>query len=648
MQTSFLDESTDAATRWSFEVVRSWKTFTDYLEGARRLRVISYCDTPRMIAEIFEEFELEELELVAGNVKDYRERLTEEDVELVDRLEQLKRSGRLRIYTCPRKTVHSKMYLVDRPDGRATLITGSANLTRNSWTNHTNHLAVFETGRGSASYEAFLEDYEAQKTDYGEPFLEDLTDRIEAEEDREREEVIREWVAGRTTDRDEVQEVNMKLAEQVLEADGAGENSEIHLSLRGFDPDVQNQIKTDFQSLGGTAGPDSVQIGTGGFSTFLKRRFGVPGLWVADGSVYFVPPGGAKVELTRAIPDEGGPIDEVLDLFERYFETVEKYGQTNEPEAVKAHMWEAILYFLWAPFVNEQARLYRERQVPGLDKRLPFLYLQGESNSGKGTLLQFGLRLISGNAVTGPLDADEVGRRKIRGLRKAHSSFPLAVDDIDKTKLNGMEPLRNYWARWDGDSRYPTLIFTSNDRKPKKWFRNRAKILSLDVMFDPSPAGEAEVQRLIQRESPLFGWVATKLAERFRTGEIPMEADVLGPVRTAVLELYEAAGRSIPPYMSGQPAEVRYDPGRRQWRRLFEDGTFAVERRQDALYLVFDEDLRPWKIGEFRRDLPADVRATQEGRRIVVKSPDRFDEWLGEVTSGGWWARIRRKLGGSG
>ena len=70
--------------------------------------VVSYCDPPRLLLELFDEFEFEALELISGNVKDYRDRLTDEDTDLVDRLERLKREGRLMIYTCPTKTVRSE------------------------------------------------------------------------------------------------------------------------------------------------------------------------------------------------------------------------------------------------------------------------------------------------------------------------------------------------------------------------------------------------------------------------------------------------------------------------------------------------------------------------------------------------------------
>lgn len=637
---SSLQETDSNAYSLALNTVKSWTSFRSYLDDARKLWVVSYCDSPKVLLQLFDEFELDTLEIVSGNVKDYRERLTDEDTDLVDRLERLKREERLVIYTCPTKTVHSKLYLMETADGTMRCMTGSANLTKNSWSNHTNHLAVFETPRDTDLFDAFRRDYVDHRDSYGDRFLDDLTDQIDAQDDEDRTTVIQNWVAGRSSTRDEVEEVNMKMAQQAIEQNGSADE-DIQLSLRGFDPGVQDQVKEEFQSLGGTTGPDSAAIDTGGFSRFLNRRFGIPGMWVDEACVHFAPPGGPKQTFADPIPDDPAPINDALAHFERYFATVDKYGQTNEPEAVKAHMLETILFFLWAPFVNEHARLFARKNVPSLDKRLPFLYLQGESNSGKGTLLEFGLRLISGGTVTAPVDADEVGRKKMRMLRQAHSSFPLAVDDIEKSKVHGLDPLRNYWTQWDEDSRFPTVIFTSNDRKPNKWFRNRSKMLSLDVMFDSTPEAEAEVQTIIQTDSPLFDWVAHRLLTGYQTGSLDMDADVLAPVRTVLFDLYDRADRTVPAYLNDEPAEDRYDPGRRKWRRMAENSQFTMTRKQDNLQLTFDDDVRPWKIAEFRRHLPANARADQEGHSIIVRSPDHFEAWLGEIDTGGVLDRIR-------
>lgn len=62
-----------------------------------------------------------------------------------------------------------------------------------------------------------------------------------------------------------------------------------------------------------------------------------------------------------------------------YFETVDDYGDTNNPTTVKAHMFEAFLYMFWTPFASRFDRAYRAYGL-GLDEALPFLYLHSESN----------------------------------------------------------------------------------------------------------------------------------------------------------------------------------------------------------------------------------------------------------------------------
>lgn len=655
MQTSLLNEPDPGDGEFWFETVRSWTSFKKLIGDAERLWAVSYCDSPDLVTGLFDELELERLEIVVGDISDYRERLSDKDVGLLSRLESLKQSGELQIYTCPTRTVHSKMYLMDLdggqrldgpepPQGSFRLMTGSANFTKNSWTNHTNHFSVFEVNRSSEVFEQLRNDY-FEHREYGERFLDDLTERIASEDSSDREEVIRRWVAGRESARDPMEEASAKLASKVIQEHEESEGGEVALSLNGFEQDFSTEMKDQVQQLGGRAGPDSISMEPGTYGKFLSRQFGIPGLLVEEDGLYFTPPGGATRTLQKPPPPDPEKIGGALSHLEQYLSTVDRYGQTNEPEAVKAHMLETLLYFFWAPFATEHARMLSRRGISSLDKRLPFLYLQGESNSGKGTILEFGLRLISQGTVTTPADADEIGVKSIRSLRQAQSAFPFVVDDIEKDKIRRLDPLRNYWARWEPGQQYPTLIFTSNDRKPRKWFRNRSKMLALNVMFDPGPEAEAEVQGLIEQGSPLFGWIAQDLVEKYRADTVEMDNDPLAPVRRSLFRLYERAGRERPAYAGERPAEKRHDPGRRAWRRLSREQLFDIERRQNKLYIEFEEEMRTWKIAEFRRKLPTQIRADQEGRRIVIRSPGQFKEWLGDTGPEGLAGRIASFFG---
>lgn len=76
-------------TTGHIELFKSYSRFETYFEGAVRIRVVTYCDSPEFILELFDRVpSLEHLEVVVGDVVDYRERLIDKP-ELADRLERL-------------------------------------------------------------------------------------------------------------------------------------------------------------------------------------------------------------------------------------------------------------------------------------------------------------------------------------------------------------------------------------------------------------------------------------------------------------------------------------------------------------------------------------------------------------------------------
>jgi hypothetical protein len=323
------------------EVVRSWRSFRKLFRGARRAWVVSYCDTPRLVAELFDDFGLESLELVAGNASDYRERLTDEDVGLVLRLERLRREGRLRIWVCPRKTAHAKLYVLERADGSYLLASGSANMTKNSWARQVNHMVWLEARRSSPAFQSFWDDYTSVRDGYGEPFLVGLTEQLEgADTESEKEAVVRQWVAGRDPGRDPIEEPAARLADQVArEGLATGTRSEgggelvVTLSLHGTSGSFQSGLKKDVRLHGGTAGPTSVSMGAAAAGRFLVRKFGIPGMWVRDGELVFLPPGGQARVLSAPLPEDSELIGGALAHLEAYLGTVGRHGQTREPEA---------------------------------------------------------------------------------------------------------------------------------------------------------------------------------------------------------------------------------------------------------------------------------------------------------------------------
>lgn len=696
------------------EIFKSWRSFSDVFDGAKRMRVVTYCDSPEFILDLFEDLDdLESLEVVVGDVSDYRERLIDKP-DLADRLEQLRSEGKLVIYLCENKEVHSKLYLIEYNDsvlegededgnedqmtlgGEATVesepedtddgspakvIVGSSNLSRNAWSNQTNVGVVYDTKTDSKLYEEFQELYRDHRDSYnsGGPFLEDLSEQLKLSDD-DREEVIKLYTEGRVGTQDELGEVHGRLADHIdaeveavdlaldggtdtvaeqeseeTELDTEGESSEndpdledapqdrITLSLRGYEESTVDTLSqmTDFDA---TVSNDTLTTTPDAFQRYAQQVFDVPTMHLNetkdelkfhyDGTVYLV----------TQPPSDPEHVDQALAEIEDYFATVDNYGNSNNPTAVKAHMYEALLWFFWAPFANRQAAFYREHGI-NLDKALPYLYVFGESNGGKGTFCRFALSLISGNRVEAPVDADELGKRKVRNLRSAHTSFPAVVDDITKQKVNSLDTLRNYWSGWTGETAYPMFAFISNDKRPGEWFRNRAKILRFDVNFMTSHQGEAEVNRLIDTENPIFQWFGYEYLNRDLV--LGTDSDALREVRAAMQGLYEYADRPLPDYFPTEPAEQVYDTGRERWRNLIDREDVDIAKDSDTLQVTFPESMN-FELHEYKRDPPMTVRIEKRGLDLIIKTPDEFFDWLGETTTDdlreGFLSRARNLL----
>lgn len=651
---------TGTGANFGFEVFRSRRSFTDLFEDAVRLDCITYCESPEIVLGLFEEHGLDELEVIVGDVEDYRERLIDQP-EVADKLERLKEDSALRIYTCPTKTVHSKLYEIEYADGSLTLLCGSPNLTRAGWRNQTNAAVVFRTEPDTDVHDAFREMYDEHKESYAELFLDDLTEEIETSE-QEREAVIERWVEGRTAEKDEIEEVHGTLTEKLLaegEPDGdstpvavdgavvadeveVGDGGEIEaqdaetgdnqspeqemiVSLKGYSDKGKKRIEKAFGDFATVAG-DELRITPTGYGRQLNQVYGVPKMHVdSEEQRLSLTAGEEYRRMGAAPPEDAEAVDHVLGQLESYFETVDKYARTNRRVAMKTHMFEALLYLFWAPFVNLHATHLRRNSLQ-LGKRLPFLFIYGESNSGKGTFTKFALSLLSDGQVSGALDADDFGKRRVRAIRKLDTCFPLVIDDIQKSKIRQTDTLRNYWSNWNPERTYPALVFVSNDTKPDEWFRNRAKLIHFDGQFASNIEGEAEVNRLIEQRNPIFHWFAHLYLGRDRE----LDDDVLAEARAVFSELYDRANRDLPAYFPERPAEKIYDMGRRRWEQAWADGKYTMREEDERLHLEFAGEMEPYEILRFKRDLPERVRAEKYGNELVIKTPGQFRDWLGE------------------
>ncbi len=671
-----------AEMQW--KTVKSWSTFTKFFQDAVHIDAVTYCESPDLLLDLFTEHaeDLETMDVLVGNREEYQSAVN--DVTVARELERYCREDKLLVRLKNRRVVHSKLYRIVKPDDQVSLIVGSANLSHNSWKNQTNSVAVFHTDVDSQLDEQFQAWIQDHRDSYAnEIFMEDLVEKLEQiDDEEEKEKRIELWIDNRDTELSEQGEVHSTVGEELEQLGGdvdkvvsvtddpeeadelislqhdqiQPENSQngdsgvedenepegvtaartpdysITLSTQGCETDgYLNQMGSDLKRRGADVGSDSITTSVEGYTNYLKTRYDLPKMWINDDRTRTHLQQGEHHRILTA-QDDPTPeaLDHALANIEAYIETVDKWGETNNETAVMAHMYEGVLYGLWSPFVNLYAQQFYGNVT--LDNALQYLYIFGESDAGKDKFTEFILRLLSDNLVRGSADADNVGKDQIRSLRNIDTVFPYVISDISKQKIERIETLRNFWRdSWtpENDVSYPTIIFTSNDSRPNDWFRNRTKMLHFDVAFPSNPEDEGfykaqeDLNSILDTHNPIFSYVSRRLL----SDEMYKEASgTVGDVRTIVREFYDIAERDVPPYFPENPANRKYNIGKRKWRQAQDRGDVSFEQRKDHLIASFE--LEPHELYSFRKTLPTKMRPEKSGRNIIIKNPNDFREWL--------------------
>jgi len=424
---------------------------------------------------------VDSLEVIVGDNQhdDYRRSLknTNNAKKIAAQLESLRQDGDLLIHTVDsaRVLLHTKLYIVENQDGSRTLICGSANLSKQAWqgSKQTNVNIAWRTD-GDTPVDEWFERLYAFHKDYATPFMEDLTEEIEDAETAEEEAKIYDiWLGGDEFSDDPIAELNARLdeavdddqvntynvvtdAEEAEKAVFAAEDTDtdpteispekrVRLSPQGLEDAISN--------LDDTLSANNIRINDGeivatpaGIARYKETFTGYPDLNVDRDEKKNV---GLRVddsvlELTAPLPDDPQEVADALDLVEQYIETVGEFGETRTPKETRAHFHEGIIYFCWAPFANYCAHHYAEYESAELDKDLPFLFLHGDNDSGKGMFLRFGTRLISNGYVQEVTTGDDFVKNNIERARASDTVFPYIVDDVAKSKID-RDIIKSYW-----------------------------------------------------------------------------------------------------------------------------------------------------------------------------------------------------------
>jgi len=405
----------------------------------------------------------------------------------------------------------------------------------------------------------------------------------------------------------------------------------IRMGTSKVDKDTADDFGSSLRDRGATVEDHSITAPLSAYNNQVKESTEIPTMTVVPEAEQVVIGDDEDMILVANDPPTPEILDHCLATIEAYIETVQDHGHTQTPVAVMAQMYEAFLYGFWAPFANQYAEALSSPSRT-LDNVLQHLYIEGKSDAGKDKLTEYILRLVSDNTVVSGVDADDVGVGEIRGIREWDTCFPYAIIDAEKKKIQNWSPIRNYWGDWTPTSvDQPCLIFTTNDALPKSEFRNRMKILSMDVSFPSNPEdpgfrdAQDDLAEVLEQENPIFSYVARRMLteQPWTDGNGTIE-----DVRRIFREFYKEAGREQPEYFPAmQPAEKTYDTGRMKWQRDIQGGRVTFESEPDAITADFDRE--EYEVYDYEKRLDKRFMSDKSGTSVYIGAPGEFAEWVG-------------------
>jgi hypothetical protein len=503
-------------------------------------------------------------------------------------------------------------------------IRSSFNLTENAFKGRQLNHAVVIDNPPKGIEEQFWEVFSSSR-ERCELFMEDLIDLFRKED---HETAVKMWLSE-----EDVKEVgNLIVLPRLVEAITQGEDIVVMPNFLG-----RKDIPDEFKAAVVRSDSSGVSIDAKLYGKKYNEIYKMPIMHVgADIGVVFL--GTDLIRHERSAPiGTKEEVDEGLAFVEAYINTVDA-SKTNDPTFVKASMFEALLYCVFAPFFNEYTKMKR-RHIGLAERRGPrYLYLLGPSSNGKSTFLTFAYKLVTGQVIVPPTTAG-ISRRQV--FAYAGNSLFVAFDDIHRLDPNFETVLKSYWEMWWKEERiFPQLVFASNKPLAKKWAEIRTKVIRFDVRFENTSENQRKVNDFLARETRIFPWLAKLMLDKVYNLE--NFDDELRVAREAFLELYHHAGRQVPDYFPSKPLESIYDINKREWELLRRLKKIEMRKRAGQLTIDFSQQLEVYEVERYVSLLPQSVKADRKGRTIVVDTPDEFLEWIGRRE--GFFRKVIEKI----
>ena len=633
-------------------VISRRRQFDSLFDGFHRLQAISYVVSPDLLLAFFEGRGFDEIEIVVGEnlTEQYRQTLSQKGQRVTQALAELVEQGKLRIFV-PKHTIHSKLYIL-WTDGLCRVVQGSANLTETARraTSQVNYVWYGDFAADDPWLRQVLDDYRAHLQNCS-LFMGDLVELFRQRPEENRGDLVDAWLKGRVTEDDELGEGRFlqQLTARSLESLDEPDAEPVFIVELPDAPKMRQRLESRLATLSPVVTGRQMQVNAVNVVRYVQETHNIP-LMLVDLTDRRLLVGIDSAALTRSEPpSDAESVDRALQHIEDYVNTVD-WGRCLDPRFAKTSIFEALLYFLAAPFAHEHMKVRRRRHAL-VDSRGPqVLYIFGHAQNGKSTFLKFALHLLVGRHVA-PIAGAQFSKTRIRAAAALGSAFPLTFDDVD---LSGKskpfeEVLKSHWeVWWREDCVFPQIVLTGNTENFKEWAKSRLKRIDFDVQFAPNAEQKESLNRILEVDNPLFKWFSFHYMDHLARGASPGE-DELSIARSVMKHLYGHAGRALPPFFPEEPIEHLYDPGRRAWQDLLYGLRKASATRDGTRRLItFKEDMQHPEIRAYAGHLPQTVKHKVKGKTIVIESPREFDEWLGSNGNGRqhWPAQLMARIRG--
>lgn len=609
----------ESKAQFRLELIRSSRGFERLLEGFEKIHAVTYVAEARSVLDFFEKLGYADVEIILGeSFTDVQGTL---DPQVLGRLCSKVDEGILRIFV-PKKTIHSKMYILEKPN-HVRIVYGSRNLhPTGSW----DSVAVYDVGPSDAIARQFLQHYE-EHLEGCSLFLGNLVDQLREEPARRRELIEAYLQRGVTDEEASVQIVLQEATRQALD-DPLTELLTIELPKN---LPAKKEIEKVLATLNPTKMGNQLIVHTQEYLGLVERTIGLPVMAVdVDELQVRLIIGGRIRNRASPLPADPLEVDRALAHVERYLETADmETASAWDREAQKAGMFEGLLYVLSSPFFHEQMKIRRAR-FGLVDRRGPlFLMIYGRSSNGKTTFLQFALKLLAGEPVS-PLPGKEFKPKTLDRARAIGTVFPLVFDDVSSiTDSKFGDIIKSYWEkRWVETSPASQLIFSTNTPTLRDWARTRVKKVVFPVYFQPDPAKKQALHQLLLEDNPLFEWFAYRYLEALRNEPEPSNDD-LAISREVMRELHAFAGRVLPPCFPEQPVDLKFSTGRFEWHDLlYGIRKASIVQEGSRIRIEFTPDMQRDEVSYYESNLPLGLNKDRKGSTILINAPDEFLSWL--------------------